>query len=232
MICWRWKPHKGYRSTFSPETVNTLFRMVERCYPRPLRHICVTDDPQGIDASVEIVPLWTEFAHIPPPQGPKQPSCYRRLRLFDPEIGAVFGRRYVSLDLDMVITGDLTSIWDRSEDIVLYGNTNKQTLYNGSMMLMTAGARPHVWQWFHPILSPMETVKAKQFGSDQGWISHVLGPGEAMWTQADGVYSYRNDLRRNPDVLPSDAKVVIFHGAHDPWGDVAQRFAWVRRFYC
>ncbi len=30
VLCWKWQPHKGYRSTFAPETVNVLRNMVAR----------------------------------------------------------------------------------------------------------------------------------------------------------------------------------------------------------
>jgi len=205
--------------------------MVLRGYPQPHRFICVTDDWQGIDPDIEIVPLWTEFADIPNPHGPKNPSCYRRLKMFDPDIERVFGKRFVSLDLDCVVTGDLTPLWDRPEDIVLYGNTNPQTTYNGSMLLLTAGSRPDVWTLFDPIRSPQQTFAAQQFGSDQGWISLILGRHEAIWTKADGVYSFRNDLRRDPGNLPEDCRVAIFHGRFDPWSPEIQKLAWVKTHY-
>jgi hypothetical protein len=49
VVTWRWKPRRGYRSSFGPETVNVLRSMVRRWYPKPHRFICVTDDPAGIE---------------------------------------------------------------------------------------------------------------------------------------------------------------------------------------
>jgi hypothetical protein len=233
VVCWRWKPTPGYRSEYSPTTVNVLRRMVARHYPRPHRFICVTDDPAGLDSGIEIIPLWNDFAQIPSPHGKKNPSCYRRLRAFAPEIGDLFGPRFVSLDLDCVITGDLQPLWDRSEPIVMWGDTNPRTHYNGSMMLMSAGARPQVWTTFDPQSSPDQSRRAGCFGSDQGWISYCLGPGEAKWSRHDGVYSFRNDLKlSNPDRLPSNARIVIFHGNEDPWGIHAQSLEWVKQHWC
>ncbi len=233
VVCWRWQPQKGYRSTYLPGTVNTLAAMVRRHYPHPLRVICVTDDPGGIDPSVEIVPLWNDFADLPSPHGGKNPSCYRRLRMFHPDIAQVFGARFVSIDLDTVIVGDLEPLWNRHEDFVAWGDTNPQpgSHYNGSMMLMTAGARPHVWSDFDPATSPELAKRAQCFGSDQGWISYRLGQGEARWTTSDGVYSYRNHLRREGGRLPVDARIVFWHGTQDPWGIEGQGLDWVRRHY-
>lgn len=233
VVCWRWKPPHGYRSEYRPTTVNTLRRMVDRHYQAPHRFVCVTDDPAGLDPAIEIVPLWNDFANVPSPHGKKNPSCYRRLRSFAPDIAAIFGPRFVSIDLDCVITGDLRPLWDRPEDIVMWGDTNPKTHYNGSMLLMTAGARPQVWTQFDPAHSPALAKNAGCFGSDQGWISYCLGPGEVKWSRADGVYSFRNDLKpHNPDRLPSNARVVMFHGNEDPWGIAAQGLDWVRRHWC
>lgn len=230
VICWRWKPMDGYRSCFGSETVRVLRNMVRRHYDKPHRFVCVTDDPAGLD-DIETLPLWSEFGNLPSPHGGKNPSCYRRLRMFDPAIGTVFGPRFVSLDLDCVIMGDMTPLWDRPEDFVIYGDTNPTTAYNGSMMLMTAGSRPQVWTTFDPITSPRRAKIAGCFGSDQGWISYCLGPKEKKWTRSDGVYSYRNDLKATRASPPKDARIVIFHGREDPWGHQAQSMPWVREHW-
>lgn len=234
VVCWRWTPPAGYRSTFGPETVNVLRRMVARHYPEPHRFICVTDDPAGIDSEVEIVPLMNDFAAVPSPYGARNPSCYRRLRMFHPEIASVFGERFVSLDLDSVVTGDLRPLWDRSEDFVAWGDTNPLpgSHYNGSMILMTAGARPQVWTEFDPCTSPTRSKSAGCFGSDQGWISFILGKGEATWGCADGVYSFRNHVAPNGFRLPANARLTLWHGGVDPWSDYARtNVKWLPEHY-
>ncbi len=232
VVCWRWAPPHGYRSNYPPKTVNVLKAMVDRWYPHPHRFLCVTDDTAGIDPDVEIVPPWNDFAGLPSPHGMKNPSCYRRLRMFHPEIGQVFGERFVSLDLDVVITGDMSPIWNRPEDFVAWGDTNPQpgSHYNGSMLLLRAGSRPKVWDRFDPEKSPREALRAGCWGSDQGWISYCLGPSEKKWSRADGVYSFRNDLQPSRK-LPSDARIVIWHGKHDPWSEVGQGLSWVRQHW-
>lgn len=230
-VTWKWPPPKGYRSTFGPDTVNVLRRMIRRHYPAKHRFCCVTEETKGLDPEVEVIPPWNDYADLPSPSGGKNPSCYRRLRMFAPDIEAVFGKRFVSLDLDMVITGDLTPVFDRPEDIVLVGDTNPRTHFNGSMILMTAGARPHVWTRFDPAQSPKAARAAGHFGSDQGHISHVLGPNEAKWTKADGVYSFRNHIQPKGGALPVDARVVIWHGEFDPWSSFGMRLEWVRQHY-
>lgn len=234
VVTWKWRGSSGYRSTFTAQTVNTLFSMVRRHYPHPFRAICVTDDAEGIDPSVEVLPAWNDYADVPSPHGGRNPSCYRRLRLFHPDAAQWFGQRFVSLDLDTVVTGDLVTLWDRSEDVVFWGDTNPQpgSHYNGSMMLVKAGSRPQVWNDFDPEVSPRQSLKARCYGSDQGWISYKLGRGEARWGPRDGVYSFRNHIAQDATRLPENARIVFFHGCHDPWDRWTQaNCPWVRTHY-
>jgi len=228
VVTWKWKPKPGYRSHFGAEAVNTLRRMFARHLQAPHRFICVTDDTTGLDPAVEALPLWEDFANLPSPHGDKNPSCYRRLRMFAPDAAQFFGHRFVSVDLDCVVTGDMGPVLDRPEAFVIWGDyTNPRTPYNGSMMMLTAGERSKVWTEFDPQTSPRLAKDAGFFGSDQGWISYCLGRNEARWTRADGVYSYRNHLRVARE-LPKDARIVFFHGAYDPWTHgMTTRHPWV-----
>ncbi len=230
IVTFKWTPAAGYRSKFGPETVNTLFAMLRRHCRLPFRAICVTDDPAGIDPSVEIVPLWPDHAQLTSPHGSSRPSCYRRLKVFDPAIESMFGPRFAVLDLDCVVTSDVTPLFERQEELVMWGDTHPRTHYNGSLMLMTAGARPKVWQTFNPRTSPNVTRRAGHYGSDQGWISYCLGPGEARFTTRDGVYSYRLHLSEAA-ALPENCRIVFFNGRQDPWGPEVRDVPWIREHY-
>jgi hypothetical protein len=233
VVCWKWKPTVGYRSEFGPEAVNVLAAMVKRHYPHEHRVVCVTDDPKGIDPSIGIVPLWGDHANLGNPHGAHQPSCYRRLKAFSEEARNWFGDRFVSVDLDCVIVGDMSPLWNRPEDFVIWGSgTDKRCWYNGSMWMMTAGSRKKVWDTFNPKRSPNEAKRAGFFGSDQGWIAHCLGRKEAMWTLKDGVYSFRVHLKAGKVPLPDDARIVFFHGKNDPWNAYCQGIPWVREAWC
>jgi len=228
----RWKPPTGYRSVFGPETVIVLRDMIRRNYAQPHRFVCVTDDPAGLK-DVETIPLWDDFASVPSPHGRGNPSCYRRLKLFDPTIASLLGPRIVSMDLDTVIVGDLAPIFNRTEDFVIWGQADQaKQWYNGSLFMLTAGARPRVWSEFNPKTSPLLAKRAGKFGSDQGWISYCLGPKEATFGQQDGVYSFRVHVQpKGDDYLPENARIINFHGHVDPWHWRAQRLDWVRKHY-
>lgn len=207
--------------------------MVRRNLHVPHEIVCVTDDVVGIDDSIRIVPLWQDHGGIANPSFRVGPSCYRRLRAFAADAAEFLGERILSIDLDTVIVGDITPLVDRDEDFVIWGDTARNTAYNGGLWLLKAGTRTKVWETFDPVQSPRMTRAARILGSDQAWISYILGPKEKKFTRADGVYSFRNDLQqRGIKALPDNARVVMFHGRHDPWqSEVQATYPWVRKHW-
>lgn len=233
--CFKWRPPPGYRSKFEGAYVNILRNQVARHLRIPHEFFCVTDDPSGIDEGVRVIPLWEEFGHLPSPHvsptGTVQPSCYRRLPLWGKGAGEFIGRRMLLLDLDMVICADITPIIDIPDDFKIWGDTAKNTPYNGSMVLMDAGARSQVYDTFDPIESPKKGRALGYIGSDQAWIGACLGLGEKKFGPKDGVFSYRNEIAPKGGILPANARIVIYHGHVDPWSVQAQRLPWVKKHY-
>lgn len=221
-----------YRTKFSAEHVNTFRNMVERHYPDDHEVVCVTNIPDGIDERVRIVPLWDEFASVYSPHGNNQPACYRRVRAFSRDMADLIGPRFVSVDLDCVIVGDMRTLWNRKEDFLIYHYPMRTTPYNGSMWMMNAGAREQVYTQFDPNVSPLKAKKAGLRGSDQAWFAYVLGDREKTWGYKDGVVAWRSDLKQRGYVLPPHSRIVFFHGLVDPWDKEARdRAPWIEEHY-
>jgi hypothetical protein len=232
VVCWKWQTPTAYRSKFTHDHVNTLYSMVARHYPDPFEMVCITDNVKGIRPEVRTIALWNDWRNVPSPHGGMHPSCYCRLRAFAGDMAILIGPRFVSVDLDCVITGDLRPIWNRPEDFVIWGDVLKGTPYNGSMWMMDAGARSKVFHDFDPLTSPKKTTDARLLGSDQAWISYVLGPSEKTWTAKDGVYAFRTHVRNHQYKLPPDARIVFFQGNIDPWSAQAHALApWIKEHY-
>jgi hypothetical protein len=232
-VCWRWTPPANYRSKFSPATVATLRSMIARHYHGPFEMVCVTDRTNEVPQGVRAVQLWDDFKHVPSPHGGAYPSCYRRLKLFS-EFGRTVIRtpRFAWIDLDVVITGDITPLFQIKEDFKMYGDTARGTPYNGSLLYNRLGTRPQLWDSFDPRQSPKLGRDRRYIGSDQAWIAVCLGPNEPKFTATDGVYSYRNQILPKGGHLPSGARIVVFHGAHDPWSQSVQaRHVWIAKHY-
>jgi hypothetical protein len=226
VFCFKWNS-PTYKVRYTAHHVNVVRDMVLRNYDGPIRFVCITDGPQGVEG--ETFPLWGDCAELVNASGQHLPSCYRRLKLFDPEtqaaLGVNSGDRLVSLDLDTVITGNLNSLWDRSDSFVGWAlpGTYHPRVFNGSMWLLQAGAEANVWRKFDPNTSPAEARAAKYLGSDQSWMSYQL-QGRAGWGETDGVFSYPNRFRGAQET-PPQARIIMFHGFQKPW-DCTQR--WVR----
>lgn len=229
VVTWLWRT-PWYRSQFSWEHVEALARQVRRHYPHPHKFLCISNVPGGA-AGVERVHDTEDFAYLESPHGARHPSCYRRLRMFQPFIGSILGERFVSLDVDSLIVGDPTPLWHREEDIVLWRDPGRGR-FCGSMVLLRAGTRAFVWESFRGMTSAQQAFLSGTVGSDQGWMSYTLAREEATWTKADGVYSYRYDIQPHFNVLPADARIVFFHGPNvDPWLPHMQKIPWIQEAY-
>lgn len=239
ILCWRWQSPVGYRSTFAPETVYALKEMLRRHLHMPYRLICITDKPEEIKG-VETMRLWDEGREIPSPFGRHNPSCYVRLKVFAPDAGKYFGPRLVSIDLDTVIVNDITPLFERDDEFVIWGESAKERerwgeapkqYYCGSMWMLKTGTRPLVWTEFDPHVTPLKAKLAGCFGSDQGVIAYTLGPNEATWGRKDGVYSWRKHIHPKGGALPPEARITFWHGKMDPWSAAGQKYKWVRDSY-
>lgn len=212
ILCWLWRQSEG-RTSYTAEHVNIFADMIRRNCSIRFSLACVTDMPEGIDPSVDIIPLPNEFAGIEPKWGPKKPNCFRRLSLYRRDAAKIFGgKRLASIDLDCVIGGDLGPILSRTEDFVICKGTDHSRPYNGSLQLLTAGCRPQVYEDFDQ--AGADASGEAFHGSDQAWLAHRLGPNEATWSEADGVHFFRPSWRNK--VVP---RVLFFPGPPrlKPW---------------
>lgn len=234
VCCFKWKPtNPAYRGKFGASQVNTLERMFKRHLAMDHRFVCITDDDRGIEG--ETFPLWDDLSQVPSPHGIREPSCYRRLKLFDPVIYRQLGDRILWIDLDMVLTGDVTPLFDRPESLVLLSTDVVHIPVNGSMVLFTPSENEDLWSEFDPETSPKLARRAGCYGSDQGWLGYKR-PDAAKWKSGpdgDGIYFFGQHMRSKGKQasLPGDARIVSFHGRGQPWGAAERMLPWVERHY-
>lgn len=208
--------------------------MFRRHLHLPHEFVCITDDPSGIDPDIRIVPLWDDLADVGNPHGPREPSCYRRLKVFSRDMIPILGERVVWCDLDMVLTGDVTPIFNRPEPVVLLQTQVTHIPVNGSLVMVTPGAHEEVWSRFDPVESPKKTQRALCYGSDQGWMAYCLKDKAAFWkagTGGDGIYFFGQHIRPNGRTLPPDARLVSFHGRGYPWDEFLSKIPFVQEHY-
>lgn len=229
ILTWLWSQTNG-RATYTAQHVNVWADMVRRHLTLPnVRIACVTDIPDGIDKRVHIIAPPRDFEHFRIPSWTEErPQCLRRIAMFSPKASEIFGTRFVSMDCDCIVAANLDSLFTRTEDIVLYASPPMSPSiltprpYNGSMLMMTAGARPQVYER----LTPEGAVRAGQiyYGSDQAWISFVLGASEAVWDEKDGVVWYGRWR------FGVHGRLMFFPGFPKPW-DLLDGHEWTRLHY-
>ena len=230
VVVWLWEPLTGKHPrkdiNFTAEHVNIFFRMLSRHTNVAYEPVCITSyPPELFDSHIRIIPLWQDLREMG--------GCYTRLKAFSSQMKYIIGKRFMWIDLDTVICGNVDHILNDPSDLKFFGDTHVKTHYNGSLCMMNAGVREDIWASFNPKTSPKEPRRKGIFGTDQAWISHVLGPSLPKFGPADGIYSFRMHLQKmNKTELPDNACMVMFHGRYDPSMPLIQRqYPWVAQYY-
>lgn len=188
---------------------------------------CVTDFPEGIDPSIRIVEPPRDFENVRiGAWGPSRPQCLRRLAMFSPLAVKKFGKRFVSMDLDCVVLSNIDSLFQRTEKLVINRGSRAKWPYNGSMLMMTAGAHPEVYGDFTK--ERAQVASRKFIGSDQAWLMFRLGSDKPTWGPEHGVDWWRYKNGEQTDMGP--VKLLFTPGPLKPWDllDVPQ----IREAYC
>jgi hypothetical protein len=228
VVTFKWKGHIAYDAN----DVNIWARMVDRWLDMPCELVCVTDDPEGIDGSIRIVPMWRDhFEHG---------RDWHRLKLFAPEMADIIGPRFACTDLDVVICNKLDPLFDHDAPFKAWRDPFRPRQYCTSVFQMNAGAFPHVLDTFDAEKALALRTSGKFSGYDQAWISEVL-PSQPVWTPADGVLSFKRDILKADTLeaahpsstkLPAHARIINFHGKFNPRdADVQARLPWVAEFW-
>lgn len=238
VVLWKWQGKADVARSYNYEHVNALARSIRNNTPgMDVRITCVTDDVKGIH-DAEAFPLWPDCGELKNATKPTLPSCYRRLKLYDPytqrEMGITRGQRIVSIDLDTLVTGDLKQVLHKEGAFVGWklAGTHHPHVYNGSFQMFTAGTLDDVWKDFDPDRSPTVARNQGFLGSDQSWLSMKLIDREGCTDIPYPVFaSYPLHCRRLGN-FNAKHRLVFFHGRGKPWHPEVQRdSAWISRYW-
>ena len=248
IICWLWNDnnqlHPKKRIRFTADHVNILYGMIKRNLHIDYEMVLITDNSINIDqinSEIRIIPLWDDYKEMG--------GCFRRLKVFSPEFKDILGNnRFVTMDIDCVITNDITPLLNRDDDFIIWAEEWRKWVYCGSMWMMNCGAREKVWAGFNPIDYPVNKNGKYSGGTDQKRINNVLYKnGENTWSSMDGVYSFITDIQKREKGqikithygkrkvygsktgdLPKNARIVFFNGKVDPSNKELQKeYPWI-----
>lgn len=219
---------------FGPGYVNKLYRMVQR-HSAGLEFVCFTDDSQGIDKGVRIMPL----------PGNGLSGWWNKLSLFNNNTG--LSGTVLFLDLDVIIVGDLNPFFDYnpgkfvilqsfSERINrpgflslgrhLANRLKKKTIFNSSVFRFDTKTNYGIWDSF--LLKKEEIIH--KYPGDQDWISECVRSHASIWPYS-WCMSYKWEVAGKYDKdmpdgfrpfsveernMPRDLKIVVFHGKPEP----------------
>ena len=236
VACLLWQDPVKYRDyTLGLEHAYTLQRMVARNLSIPHEFVCVL--PWRLSPSVK--PRQVGLRTFDP-QTHRSKTRFAKLQLFRKDIANRLGERILYLDLDTVITDDITPLVDRTEDLVLWRNPRfdegkTPSRFNTSMILLTAGVRPDLYDDFTE--DAYQKFKADhgtfpfKGGSDQRWVSDRVPHDNPYWDASDGVYG-AGALGAPPTSLPDNARIVFTPGNRIPSQDATQeKHPWMKDHY-
>jgi hypothetical protein len=218
VVTWKWG------TLYSADYINRLRNSLDRHLHLPFQLFCVTDDPTDIDARVNVLPMFPEtFPDMKSPSGHR--SNFRRLKTFDASLRDVFGPRTLLLDIDVVITGDVTPIFSRTEPLICFNQSHddpSRIKLNPSVVLFDTGILNHMWQEFST--NPQDVwgrVRQSSIGdannSDQavlGYYAKDLHP--LHFSSDDGIIAFYKVKNNDGGGLPPETRMVLFFGNDKP----------------
>ncbi len=239
IITWKWDDgiHPKKRITFTSDHVNRLYSMLKRHLHIPFELVCITDSSKGIDSEIRVIPLWLDYAWMG--------GCFRRLKVFSYDAERFLKcKRFISIDLDCIIVDDITPLFTRTENFLIWGESWRNQVYCGAFWMMDVNSRPAVWETFRPIDYPRNEKGNYRGGTDQKHINRILYPGEKIVGKEEGIYSFATDIciYKNPKIfnhrerkvcggdgrIPKEAKIIFFNGKFDPsHHDLQMEYPWI-----
>lgn len=199
VVCLKWGTKYG------PEYVNRLFGAVKRNLTKDFTFNCFTENPADLSGDICIQPL--PFKGID--------SWWNKLYLFSEEMpikGQIF-----FIDLDTLITGNIDHLVDPEGFVVLRDFYSERArgvsttdMGSGLMAWDTTNGQPYPEIWTKFIQNPTASVKSLRPHGDQRWIQKFVHDRK-YWQDLfpKEVVSFKVHCNKG---LPSDAKVVCYHG--------------------
>lgn len=248
----KWNPpdtdsgKRELHSLYSSEMVNGLYRDLQQNVKVPFKFVCITDDPSGLNEGIEARPLPTKL------QGLEE--SWAKVFLFSPDMEYILGERFCYIDMDAIVTGDITPLLQLDNEMVVTRfcsnkeskkslrrvGTNKAKLCNTCFYVMNAGCASWVWHDFN-LQWALTTHQTKPEhlrwykGSDQAWVSYCLHKnfilGDIRIVGPDsGLFEFKR-LDEYEYEMPNFSRVIFFGGNDHPYDTGTRNKApWVKEF--
>jgi hypothetical protein len=217
VICIKWGTRYG------PHYVNTLYRSVARNLTRPFIFHCCTDNPEGLDPAIRIIPF-------PANPGIKRgwPDVLVKLMVMKDGFGGLQGPT-LFLDLDVAIMGDIGCFFDHHprENCIIHNWVmahkelmgKRPAVGNSSIFRFEAGASNYIYETF---VREMHRAEDRTiFNTEQAFMTYAMK--DPHWWPETWARSYKRHCRPTfpfnlfcTPKAPKDCRILVFHGRPDP----------------
>jgi len=215
-------PRYRYGSIYGPDHVNVLHSMVDRYLTIPHKHVCICDNPTGVNKNITVRPIFRDFIHFG--------GTWTKLMLFSSHLQSILeADRFLYLDLDSVICGSFDELIESEETAFLqFRHTPERGKCSTCLIKMKCGAYPEVWDKFveNPLKVIIKTGKLQLIGWDQAWVS-LMVPEMNLWGPQQGILKYGLDVK---NFLPDGTRMVRFSGPYDP-SKLKEKHAWIKEHW-
>lgn len=182
--------------------------------------LCLTD--AGEIQGVNTLPLQYEW-----------PSWWSKIEVFNPYRADIGSEDILLIDIDTVITGDLTPFLQKRAFTALtdfYAEGTQNPHMASGLMFIPAEIKHKVWDKF--IIEPAHHMQAHihmPHHGDQGFISTCLNAERWQAVLPGAVVSYKRDVAakdmpgyhsvrsKGNGMVPENTRIVCFHGNPRPW---------------
>ncbi len=221
VVCLKWG------DKYSADYVNVLANMVARNTTVPYAFVCFTDNSNGIQAGIRVLPL---------PNLPITGWWYKPY-FFCPQLPIKGNLLY--FDLDVIIFNNIDNLFTYNPDyfcIIRDFNRHLRPDWkkmNSSVFRLRSGTQEHVWTQFEKD----NFVVTKRLHGDQDWIFNQVRDTFCFWPD-EWIQSYKWEMRNKPPmsringvrnfnvpgepIIKPQTSVAVFHGEPHPHNSVDQ----------
>lgn len=223
VVCMKWGKKYG------ADYVNRLFNMVSRNLTLPFKFICFTDDAEGLSPQIEARALPEMNLPEDKERGWRKLSCFKK------DFG-VEGR-ILFVDLDTVIVRNINDYFTIDGKFIVIKHwkpSKKQGVGETAVYRYDSGAHIDLYENF---MRDIDKVKAA-YRHEQAYVTDVLNKqGKLSFWPTKWMPSFKyNCMRPFPlnlflePIMPSDAKMIIFHGNPTPDQALAGKVRGIKKF--
>jgi len=216
VLCVKWG------SKYVSQYVNVLKNMCRRHITVPFEFHCLTEDPKGLDADINVIKL---------PALPGIKTWWSKLYMFSPELPIKGTVLY--FDLDVIIFKNIDCLFSyKSNEFMIIRDFNRcrvkdWKLSNSSVMRWETGRLDYLWNDF--AVDPNRIISSNH--GDQDWITKRADTDIKHWPD-EWIRSYKWEMQgrkdtkiikgnkkvfEHPPTIVEENRVAVFHGEPKPF---------------